>query len=72
MVKIWAYLCMLIIKKDILIPGNGSIQGLDDTTLAAEAKLSVNFRELRNKVCLSLHYNGVNSYLFDNLKFQNL
>ena len=72
MVKIWAYLCMLIIKKDILIPGNGSIQGLDDTTLTAEPKLSVNFTELGNKVCLSLHYNGVNSYIFYNLKFQNL
>ena len=27
---------------------------------------SVNFIESRKKVCLSLHYNGANSYLFVN------
>ena len=34
---IWAYLCILIIKEDILILGEGSTQGLDDTTLRKEA-----------------------------------
>ena len=30
-------------NKDILILGKGPTQGLDDTTLTAEAKYSVNF-----------------------------
>ena len=38
-------------EKDILILGERPTQGLDDTTLAAEA---------------SLHYNGSNSFLFVN------
>ena len=29
-------------KKDILIPGEGSTQGLDKTTLIAEAKYHIN------------------------------
>ena len=31
--------------KDILILGEGPIQGLDDTTLTAEAKYSINFTQ---------------------------
>ena len=34
-------MCMLIIQKDILIPGEGPTQGFDDTTLSAEAKYSI-------------------------------
>ena len=36
---------MLIIKKNILILGKGPTDGLVDTTLTAEAKYSINFRE---------------------------
>ena len=39
------------------------MQGLDDTTITAEKKHSINFTESRKKFCLSLHYNGANSYL---------
>ena len=53
-------------KKYILILGEGPTQGLDDTTLTAEEKYSINFTQSRNKFCLSLHYNGINSYLFVN------
>ena len=42
------------------------MQGLDDTTLTAEKKYSINFIENNKKFCLSLHYNGDNSYLFVN------
>ena len=53
--------------KVILILGEGGrIQGLDDTTLAAEAKYTTNFRESRKRFVLSLHYNGSNSFLFVN------
>ena len=53
-------------EKDILILGEGLTQGLDDTTLTAEKKYSINFTRSRKKFCLSLHYNGANSYLFVN------
>ena len=53
-------------KKDILILGIGPIQGLDNTTLTAEAKYSINFSRSNKKFCLSLHYNRSNSFLFLN------
>ena len=49
----------MIIKKDILDLGKGPAQGLDDTTLAAEADYSINFTKQRKKV-------RSNSYLFVN------
>ena len=52
-------------KKDILILGKGPKQGLEHT-LSAEKMYSVNFTENNKKFCLSLHYNGANSYLFVN------
>ena len=52
-------------KKDILILGKGPAQGLEDT-LAAEKLYSINFTKENTKFCLSLHYNGANSYLFVN------
>ena len=55
---------MLITKKNISILGEGPTQGLNYTTLTAERKHSVNFTENNKKFCLSLHYNGANSYLF--------
>ena len=39
---------------------------LDDATLTARGKYSINFSKHQNKCCLSFHYNGVNSYLFVN------
>ena len=53
-------------KKDIVILGEGPTQGLDGTTLTSEKKYSINFTENNKKFCLSLHYNGANSYLFVN------
>ena len=53
-------------KKDILIIGEAPIQGLVIKTLTAEKKYSINFTENNKKNCLSLHYNGDNSYLFVN------
>ena len=43
----------------------GPTQGLEHT-LTAEKMYLVNFTEKNKKFCLSLHYNGVNSYLFVN------
>ena len=53
-------------RKDILILGKGPTQGLNGTTLTAEKMYSINFTENNKKLCLSLHYNGANSYLFVN------
>ena len=52
-------------KKDILILGIGPTQGLVHT-LNAEKMYSINFTVTNIKFCLSLHYNGANSYLFVN------
>ena len=54
-------------KKYILILGKGPTQGLEHT-LSAEKIYSINFTEHNKKFCLSLHYNGANSYLFVNGK----
>ena len=53
-------------KNDILILGKGSTQGLEHT-LSAEKIYSINLTKENRKFCLSLHYNGANSYLFVNL-----
>ena len=60
-------------KKGILILGKGPTQGLEHT-LTVEKMYSISFTVTRKKFCLSLHYNGSNSYLFVNgaeiLKFK--
>ena len=53
-------------NKDILIFGEGPTQGLDNTTLTAEAKYPINFTKSGKRFVLSLHYNGSNSFLFVN------
>ena len=52
-------------KKYILVLGRGRTQGLE-STLTAEKMYSINFTVTKKKFCLSLHYNGGNSYLFVN------
>ena len=52
-------------KKDILVLGKGPTQGLENM-LTAEKMYSINFTITNKTFCLSLHYNGANSYLFVN------
>ena len=52
--------------KDILILGEGSTQGLDNTTLTSEAKYPINFTQSGKRFVLNLPYNGSNSSLFVN------
>ena len=47
-------------KKDILVLGIGPTQGLEHT-LTAEKMYLINFTVTKNKLCLSLHYNGPSS-----------
>ena len=51
--------------KDILILDKGPIWELEHT-LTAEKLYPINFTKENTKCCLSLHYNGANSYLFVN------
>ena len=50
-----------------MILGKGPTQGLG-YTLSAEKLYAINFTDHNKKFCLSLHYNGANSYLFVNSK----
>ena len=52
--------------KDILILGKGPTQGLGKHLLTAEKMYSINFTLTKKRFCLSLYYNGANSYLFVN------
>ena len=53
-------------KKDILVLGIGPTQEFEHT-LTAQKMYSINLTVTRKKkICLSLHYNGANSYLFVN------
>ena len=52
--------------KNILVLGKDFIQGLDNTTVYAEKLYLINFTENNKNFCLTLHYNGANSYLFVN------
>ena len=51
---------------NVLVLGKGFIQGINDTTICAEKMYSIDFTKTSVKFCLSLHYNGDNSYLFVN------
>ena len=55
----------MIIKKGILVLGKGPAQGLEHT-LSIGKIYSINFTVTKKKFCLSLHYNGANSYFFVN------
>ena len=52
-------------KKDILVLGERPTDGLDDTTIAANAKYSFNITKPK-KICLSLRYNAANKFLYAN------
>ena len=54
--------------KDVLVLGRGLIQKVDDTTIYAEKMYLPNFTIANKTFCLSLHYNGDNSYLLVNGK----
>ena len=51
---------------NIYVMGKELIQGINGTTIYTEKLFHNNFTEFGVKFVLSLHYNGVNSYLFAN------
>ena len=52
--------------KDILILGKGPTQGLGEISLTTEKMHSIDFTLTKKKFCLTLNFNGVNSYFFVN------
>ena len=48
--------------------GKDFVQGINNTTIYAEKMYSTDFTVNNQKLCLNLHYNGDNSYLFVNDK----
>ena len=49
-------------NKNILILGKRKAKGLNNTSPTVEAELSINVSRPERKFCLSLHYNGSNSF----------
>ena len=64
LVLIWAHLCILVIKKDVLVFGEDPTQGLDNTKITAEAKYLVDFTDSGKRFVLSLYYNRSNILIF--------
>ena len=58
--------CTAVHQFILIVLGKDPTQGLDDTTITAEAEYSINFSRSERKICLSLHYNGSKSFLFVN------
>ena len=54
--------------QSILVLGNGFAQKINNTTMYAEKMYSSNFTAENKVFCLSLHYNGDDSYSFVNGK----
>ena len=53
-------------RKNISILGEGPTQGLNDTTLTAEAIYSISFTQPNKRFVLSLNYNENSSFSFVN------
>ena len=53
-------------KKDILILGETPTYGLDDAKLTVEKEYCIKFAKQHRTFCFSLHYKGMNSYIFVN------
>ena len=51
-------------KNDLLILGEGSTFGINESFASPEKRLSINFTEANLKSRLNFHYNADNSYLF--------
>ena len=52
-------------KNNFLVLGEAT-HGINDSTGAAGKKISINFSKVNTKFCLSLYYNGDESYLYVN------
>ena len=55
-------------KNNFLILSDGTTYGINGSFRSPEKTFSFNFTKASTKLCLSLHYNAGNSYLFVNGK----
>ena len=55
-------------KNNFLILREVPTYGINGSFDSVEKKININFTKVNAKVCLSLHYNAENSYLFVNVK----
>ena len=55
-------------KNDYLVLGERDTLGINGSFGAPEKKFNINFSKAKTKFCLSLDYNGDDSYLFVNRK----
>ena len=55
-------------ENDFLVLAEGPTDDINGGIGPAEKKFSINFSKAKTKFCLSLHYNGDNSYMFVNGK----
>ena len=53
-------------NNNTLVLGEGQTQGLDNATITAEDKYSINFKQSEKRFVLILHRNGSDSFLFVN------
>ena len=53
-------------KNSYLVLGKRPSHDINDSVAAAEKRFSINYTKAKVKFCLSLPYNGENSYLFVN------
>ena len=49
-------------NKDTLILGKGTTQGLDNTTLTAEAEYAIKISRSQKKFCSNVYYNGSSTF----------
>ena len=56
------------LKNDFLILGECPLFGINGRFGASEKKIGINFTKAKTELCLSLHYNSDNCYLFLNGK----
>ena len=55
-------------KNNFLVLGEGDTFGINENVGAPGKKFNINFSKENTKLCMNLHYNGDNSYLFVNRK----
>ena len=67
-VIIFGYLIVIIASVNLLVLGEEPTDDINGSFCFPEQKFSINFSKAKAKFCLSLHYNGDNTYLFVNGK----
>ena len=57
---------LILVILQIFVLGEGLTDVLDDTAITVEAKYSCIITKWRKKICLDVHYNATNNFLYAN------